>query len=106
MTENHPIRSSIDAQLGAPTSAVRKNASGANSAPATEHSGILHSRKAVLSFVFLVAGILGLPLIWIHPSFTRGQRIFWTVIVLIYTCTLLALAGSLMWWIYRQVIGY
>ena len=43
------------------------------------------SKKAILITVFLVAGILGLPLVLLSPAFNRIEKAFWTVIILIYT---------------------
>lgn len=69
------------------------------------HGRLLHSRGAVLSFLFLVAGVVGLPLLWVNPNFSRGERILWSVIILLYSMTILILAGGMMWWIYQLIFG-
>lgn len=69
------------------------------------HDGLLHSRGATLSFLFLVAGVIGLPLLWVNPKFSRGERVVWSVIVLLYSLTILILAGGMLWWIYQLIMG-
>ncbi|XZE53444.1 hypothetical protein SH139x_005186 [Planctomycetaceae bacterium SH139] len=46
------------------------------------------SKVAILVTVFLVAGILGLPLIYVSRAFNRLEKVFWTVVVLLYTVAL------------------
>lgn len=69
------------------------------------HDRLLNSRGAVLSFLFLVAGVVGLPLLWVNPNFSRRERVFWTVIMLLYSFILLVLFGGMLWWIFRLIIG-
>lgn len=69
------------------------------------HDRLLNSRGAVLSFLFLVAGVVGLPLLWVNPNFSRRERVFWTVIMLLYSFILLVLFGGMLWWIFQLIIG-
>ena len=70
-----------------------------------EHHGLLQSRGAVLSFVFLVAGVVGLPLLWMNPNFSRNERVLWTVLIVMYSITLLILAGGIVFWVYQAIFG-
>jgi hypothetical protein len=104
MTNDPPLQSSMDQPLQGSPRAEQPPAE-ASSSQREEHQSLLQSRGAVLSFVFLVAGVVGLPLLWMNPNFSRGERVAWTVIVLLYSITLLILAGGMVWWIYRQLFG-
>ena len=66
---------------------------------------LLNSRGAVLSFLFLIAGVVGLPLLWVNPNFSKRERVFWTVIMLLYSFILLVLFGGMLWWIYQLIVG-
>lgn len=66
---------------------------------------MLQSKLAVLAVLFCVTGFLGLPLLWVNKRFSNVERIFWTAIVSIYTCTLLAGTAAVIMWAYRQVAG-
>ena len=39
----------------------------------------------ILLLAFLVLGPLALPLIWKTPRFTRGSKVLWTLVILVYT---------------------
>jgi hypothetical protein len=43
------------------------------------------SKTGVLVMLFLVLGPFGLPFLYKSPVFTKGQKAFWTVMVLLYT---------------------
>ena len=68
-------------------------------------SGKFQSRVAVLTILFLVTGAIGAPLLWVNPNFSRGERVFWTIAVSLYTLTLLAIFGGFLWWVYLQLTG-
>ncbi len=104
MTNDRPLQSSMDPPLRAAPGA-EPPAQPEASSPREGHHRLLQSRGAVLSFVFLVAGVVGLPLLWMNPNFSRGERVAWTVIVLLYSITLLILFGGMVWWIYRLLFG-
>ncbi len=108
MTDETPLDLPINQPLAAPPAMPegQPRSDTANAARDRQsHDGLLQSRGAVLGFVFLVAGVVGLPLLWVNPNFSRRERVFWTVIVLFYTCTLLVLFGGMMWWIYQLLVG-
>ncbi|NND99261.1 MAG: hypothetical protein HKN47_18230 [Pirellulaceae bacterium] len=79
-------------------------ASGKRDSRKTE-GGMFQGRVAVLSILFLVTGAIGIPLLWVSPHFTTGERILWSVIVALYTVALLVLAGGIIWWAYKQLFG-
>jgi hypothetical protein len=43
------------------------------------------SKLGILVMVFVAAGIMGLPLILYSRKFSRAEKVFWTVVVLLYT---------------------
>ena len=71
-----------------------------------QSSSTMQGRGATLGILFLVTGALGIPLLWMSPHFTQRERLFWSVIVLIYTITLLAVAGGVMWWLYKRMLDF
>ncbi len=107
MTNDVPRESAINKPMHAPPFSDRPSTS---ELPASTHAdeahhNLLKSRGAVLSFVFLVAGVVGLPLLWMNPNFSRRERFFWTAIVLLYSLTILILAGGILWWFYQLIVG-
>jgi hypothetical protein len=65
----------------------------------------LRSRGAVLGTMFLVTGALGLPLLWYSPVFSKLEKLLWTLIVLIYTLTLLGITWAILLWCYRLLVS-
>lgn len=53
-------------------------------------SGILQSKLVVLATLFVAAGLFGIPLLWINKRFSTAERIFWSVVVTLYTLAMLA----------------
>ncbi|MCC9642325.1 hypothetical protein LOC71_08565 [Rhodopirellula sp. JC740] len=43
---------------------------------------------ATLAVLFFVTGAFGIPLLWRRPSFSLWQRIFWSLVVTLYTIAL------------------
>lgn len=68
-------------------------------------SAFLQSRISVLAVLFLVTGALGIPLLWINRNFSPTERIAWTIIVMIYTISLVAFTGWIVWWAYSRIVG-
>lgn len=87
----------------------RRPADDGSPPPARASSGqssldaLLANRLAVLCILFFVTGALGLPLLWLSPRFTWPQRIFWGVVVTIYTILLIALVALVLRWSYNQI---
>ncbi len=74
----------------APQHAPTGNAAASN----TENKNpLLHSRGLILGLLFGVTAALGLPILWMSPVFTSMEKWIWSVVVLIYTAILLAIAG-------------
>ncbi len=101
--------SPIDAQLAAPPVSYDDESSGSKAVPdgstATPFSDLIQSRAAVLTILFLATGALGIPLLWANNKFSNGERIFWTIVVTIYTILLLAAFCWIMMWSYRRIQG-
>jgi len=59
-----------------------------------EQERFLEQRLPILVIMFAVTGVLGLPLLWLSPAFSRRGKITWTIIVTIYTVALVTIAGA------------
>ncbi len=65
----------------------------------------IQNRGVVLAILFLVTGVLGLPLLWLCKTFTTFERIFWSVTVSLYTAALIWVVAQICWWTIRQIQG-
>ncbi len=99
-------QSPIQAKLAAPPPADLSDNDSDDSSLELKNAthGKLNSRFAVLCILFLVTGAIGIPLLWVNPNFSRTEQVFWTLIVSLYTLSLLAVFGGVIWWVYRQLI--
>lgn len=108
MTGYADDESPIEAKLAAPPPggmAAEMDDTGELGSPVgRKQAGKLQSRMAVLSILFLVTGAIGIPLLWVSPRFSRGEQVFWTIVVSLYTLSLLAVFGGVLWWFYRRLI--
>ena len=108
--QRHRDDSPIDAQLAAPPVSYDGESSSGNDVAdgsiSTPFSDLIQSRGAVLTVLFLATGALGIPLLWANKKFSNGQRIFWTIVVTIYTVLLLAAFCWIMMWSYRRIQGF
>jgi len=71
--------------------------------PHPDKHPLLHSRGLILGLLFGVLAVLGLPLLWYSSAFTRSEKMFWSLMVSIYTLVLLLLAGLGLWLIMRAL---
>ena len=104
VTENDDFDSPIQSQLAAPPVSSDSD----NQALPNREAGpsqLLHNRTAVLAMLFLVTGVLGVPLLWMNPNFSTTERILWAIVVTIYTAILIFIAGAIVMWSYRQIFG-
>jgi hypothetical protein len=62
------------------------------------------SKAGVLVMLFLVLGPFGLPFLYKSPAFTKGQKVFWTVMALLYTVIGIALIVVLAIYIWRLLL--
>lgn len=60
------------------------------------------SRVLVFVTLFGVTGFLGLPLLWFSRSFSRREKIIWSLINILYTLALIAITAAICWWSYLQ----
>jgi hypothetical protein len=60
---------------------------------------------AVLILLFAVTGFLGLPVLWISRGFSRTSKIAWSIVVILYTCALIALCVAIVYWAWRGVVS-
>lgn len=61
------------------------------------------NKLGILLTLFFVAGILGLPLLLLSPVFSRPEKVFWTIAVLIYTAIIFSLFALFLVWAWNQV---
>lgn len=65
--------------------------------------GLLENRPAILALLFLVTGFFGIPLLWMSDSFSRTEKIVWSIVVTVYTLILIGATVAICWWGYAQV---
>jgi hypothetical protein len=108
--QNRWDESPIDAQLAAPPVSYDERPSEYQAADvgvtATPFGDMMQNRGAVLAVLFLATGALGLPLLWMNKKFSDRERMFWAIVVTIYTVILIAAVGWVCLWSYRRVVGY
>jgi len=66
---------------------------------------ILKSRRTIFVLLFFVTGLLGLPLLWKSPVFSRFEKIAWTAITTLYTSAMITLCVVIWWRVYDQIMG-
>lgn len=59
----------------------------------------------VLACLFLAAGALGIPLIWVSRAFSRPVKILLTVLVTLYTALMLWILWLVLVACYRHITG-
>ncbi len=107
---HQPGDSPIDAQLAAPPASYPEPAGesvsvGANRQQPTMFADMIQSKVAVLATLFLMTGALGLPLLWMNRQFTDRERIFWAIVVTIYTMILIGIVAMICLWAYNRIMG-
>jgi len=55
----------------------------------------------VLAILFGVTGALGIPLLWMNKRFSTLERVFWSIVLTIYTSLLIGGTLWVLWWAYR-----
>lgn len=61
------------------------------------------SKAAILGTVFLVAGVLGVPLIIYSPVFSKAEKVFWSIVATLYSGTLLYILYRFVVWIFGRI---
>jgi hypothetical protein len=64
---------------------------------------ILSSRRLIFVMLFAVTGFLGLPILWISPSFSRLEKYVWSVVNILYTSTLIAICLAICYWAWNRI---
>lgn len=62
------------------------------------------SKSGVLIMLFLILGPFGLPFLYKSSEFTKGQKTFWTVMVLLYTAIGIAIIIIAAIYIWRMLL--
>ena len=62
------------------------------------------TKAGVLTMLFLVLGPFGLPFLYKSPVFTKGQKAFWTAVVLLCTAIAIAIIIALVMYIWRLLL--
>lgn len=60
------------------------------------------TRVLVFVTLFGVTGFLGLPLLWFSGSFSRREKMIWSLVNIVYTLALIAITAAICWWSYLQ----
>lgn len=67
-------------------------------------SRFVDNKAVVFALLFGVTGCLGIPLLWASRSFTRQEKLLWSVVVTTYTLALMSGVAGIVWWCYRVII--
>ena len=67
---------------------------------------LLRSRGLILAMLFGVTGFLGIPVLCMSPSFSRTEKVVWSIVVTIYTSVLIAITGGIIWWSLSRIFGW
>lgn len=67
---------------------------------------VAESKGMVLVILFGVTGALGIPLLWINKKFSLAERIFWSLVVIIYTTALVGVTAAIVMWAYRVISSF
>ena len=107
---DRPVDSPIEAQLAAPPVSYAEPASTMVPVSSDQHQStmfadMIQSKVAVLSTLCLMTGALGLPLLWMNRQFTDRERLFWAVVVTIYTTILIGIVVWICLWAYNRIMG-
>ncbi len=101
--------SPIDAQLAAPPVSYNEHFAAQNESveyvEPTTFADMIQNRRIVLATLFLATGALGIPLLWMNEKFSDRERIFWAIVVTLYTILLVLGAVWICLWSYRRVFG-
>ena len=119
MNQERSEHSPIDAQLAAPpatgapvTGAPVTGAAAAG--PSSKRTAqqlksgvttVAESRGMVLAILFGVTGALGIPLLWMSNRFSFAERIFWSIVVIMYTTALVGVTAAIVMWAYRAIMA-
>ncbi|MFK7738664.1 MAG: hypothetical protein AB8B50_21750 [Pirellulaceae bacterium] len=63
---------------------------------------LLGSRFAIFIMLFCVTGFLGIPVLWASPAFSKFEKAIWSIVVTIYTSTLIYGTGWIVMRVYRM----
>jgi hypothetical protein len=83
----------------------QKDEASSSSSNQAGSGGILQSRKGLLVLLFGVTGVLGVPLLWVSPSFSKSEKVLYSLLVTVYTLVLVAVACGILWWAYLRITG-
>ncbi len=104
MNQPQPDESPLESQLAAPPPVSPSRATTAGQAKSGMAS-VAESKGMVLAILFGVTGALGIPLLWVNKKFSLGERIFWSLVVTIYTTALVGVTAAIVMWAYRVIVG-
>lgn len=109
MNQERSEHSPIDAQLAAPpvTGAPAAGPSSKRTAQQLKSgvTTVAESRGMVLAILFGVTGALGIPLLWMSNRFSFAERIFWSIVVIMYTTALVGVTAAIVMWAYRAIMA-
>ena len=104
MNQPRPDESPLEAQLAAPPAVSPRSATAAGQAK-SGIATVAESKGMVLVVLFGVTGALGIPLLWVNKKFSLAERIFWSLVVIIYTTALVGVTAAIVMWAYRVIAG-
>ena len=102
MNQQQPEESPLEAQLAAPPP-VTAEKTGIGAQTKSGMAAVTDSRGMVLLILFGVTGALGIPLLWMNKNFSLIERIFWSIVVILYTTLLVGVTAAIVMWAYRAI---
>lgn len=69
-----------------------------------EERSLIDKPWFVLATVFALTGALGIPMICICRGFTFRQKIWWSIVAVLYTAAMIAVLIAVLLWSYRRFV--
>ncbi|MCO6457571.1 MAG: hypothetical protein J5I93_19900 [Pirellulaceae bacterium] len=99
-----PFTAEVCPHCGSATRPIGQPGAGSDDAGGPSAPPLLDRPWVVLSLLFFVMAILGLPLLWKSRAFSLAAKIVLSIVVTLYTLALFAGVGAICVWAYRRVV--
>ncbi|MEZ6135980.1 MAG: hypothetical protein R3C53_13850 [Pirellulaceae bacterium] len=104
MKEKPPVVQPSPAEPPVAHSPVRAHP-GQQTPPKKSVLDLLDNRWVMFVMLFGVTAALGLPLLWRSRGFSRTEKIFWSVVVSLYTVLIFWIFFKIMYWSYSNIVN-
>lgn len=69
----------------------------------TKMMEVIENRWMMLLMLFGVTAALGLPFLWKSRTFSRNEKVFWSIVVSLYTVLIFWIFFKIMYWCYTSI---